>query len=227
MPEEMRRPNPRDPRGERSWTRSARGMVRNADDRNLPGQSAQAPDALSRRLSPQRSSARFAQRSPREREDQQARQNRLAGLSREREAVAVDQLPQAVRDQMTRGAENGRTTTGRHRQAERNQLARQYRSQDVSNLDNRLAHLQNGVPDRAAAAQSERSALAAKVRAAQDRMRAERPGPASARDMSSDGRAHTRNSRGPRDSRGPGNRADGHNRDRGDRSRNSPSLGRA
>jgi hypothetical protein len=228
MPEERQQRNVRDARGERSWTRGARGAVQNPDNRNLPVQTPQARDASSRQLAPQRQNARTAQQPTRDREDQQTKQNRLAGLPREREAVAVDQLPQAVRDQMTRGAESGRTPTGRHRQAERNQLARQYRASDVSNLDNRLAHLQvrtgSDAPDRSATAQTERSALAAKVRAAREQMRGERSGPASARDMSRDGRAHTRNGHGPRDSRGPGNRADG--RDRGDRAKSSPSLGR-
>ncbi|HEX6446615.1 MAG TPA: hypothetical protein VF053_16085 [Streptosporangiales bacterium] len=187
-------------------------------------------DVSSRQLTPYRQGGRVAQQPNRDREDQQARQNRLAGLPREREAVAVDQLPQRVRDMMTRGAENGRTPTGRHRQAERNHLARQYRASDATNLDNRLAHLQvrtgTAPQDLPATARSERSALAAKVLAAREQMRAERSGPASSRDMSRDGRTRTRNGRGPRDSRGPGNRADGRNRDRGDRTRNAPSLGR-
>lgn len=228
MPEEMHPRNVRDGRGERSWTRGARRTLPDRDDPNRRVETPQARDASSRQLTPKRQSAHTAQQPARDREDPQARQNRLAGLPREREAVAVDRLTQRVRDELTRGAENGRTPTGRHRQAERNQLARQYMSTDATNLDNRLAHLQvrtgTNAPDPSATAHSERSALAAKVEKARERMQSGRPGPASARDMSPDGHTYTRNSRGPRDSRGPGNRADG--RDRGDRAKSSPSLGR-
>lgn len=230
MPEEKQPRNARDTRGARSWTRGARRTLQSPDNRNLPVQTPRARDASSRQLTPQPQGARSAPQPTREREDQQVKQNRQAGLSREREAVAVDQLPQAVRDQLTRGSENGRTPTGRHRQAERNMLARQYRASDVTNLDNRLAHLQvrtgTNAPDRSEAAQSERGALATKVRAARDQMRTGRSGAASARDMSPDGRAHTRDARGPRDSRGPGDRSDGRDRSRGDRAKSSPSLGR-
>lgn len=227
MPEEREPRNARDAHGRHSGGRGPRRTLQNPDNRNLPDLAPQARDASPRQLTPQRQGARGAPQPAREREEPQVRQNRLAGLSREREAVAVDQLPQAVRDQLTRGAENGRTPTARHRQAERNMLARQYRASDVTNLDNRLAHLQvrtgTNAPDRSALAQSEGSALATKVEAARQRMHADRSGPASARDMSPDGRAYTRNGRA-HDSRSPGHRTDG--RDRGDRAKSSPSLGR-
>lgn len=226
MPEEIRPRNVRDGRGERTGNRATGRTPTNPDNRNPLLQNPQDRGASARQRTPQRQAARTAQQPTRDREDQQAKQNRLAGLPREREAVAVDQLTQQDRDRLTRGAENGRTPTGRHRQAARNWKA-QHLAVDATNLDNRLAHLQvrtgAAVPNRTATVQAERAALIAKVREAQEHMREGRPGPASARDMSRDGRTHTRNARGPRDSRGPGHRVDG--RDRGDRTR-SPSLNR-
>lgn len=225
MPEEREPRSARDVHGKDSRRRGLRRTLQNPDNRDLP---AQARDTPSRELTPQRQGAGTTPQQTREREDPQVTQNRLAGLPREREAVAVDQLPQGERDQFTRGGENGRTPTGRHRQAARNMLADRYRASDVTDLDNELAHLQartgTDAPDRSTLAQSERSALATKVEAARQRMHGGRSGPASARDMSPDGRAYTRNGRG-HDSRRPGDRTDG--RDRGDRTRPSPSLGRA
>jgi hypothetical protein len=223
MPEERPQRNAGDRHGDRTWTRNARGIARNPGNRNLPVQNAQYRGVSSLQLSPQRQSARSAQRPPRDREDQQTTQNRLAGLPRGKESVEVDRETQRQRSAQTRTGEKSRTVTGRQRQAHRNAEARR---QAAASLDTQLADLvmrTGGTsPDRSALTRSEGDALAAKQRAARDHMREGRSGHVSARDIRRGGRTH---GRGPRDGR-PGNRTEGRDRDRGDRSRSSPALGK-
>lgn len=227
MPEGIPQQKTGDPHGKQSqvWARIPRTRP-NPDNRNLfldPAQRAQDASARRRTLGPQ-SLREMWQRPTRGREDPQATLKRLAVLPHLRDNVEVDLAPQAMRDRFTRGYGGVPTQTQRQRVANRAMLVhRQFT--DATNLDNRLAHLRvytgTDMPDRSATAHAEGVALAAKVEAARDDMRAGRPGPTTARDMSRDGRTRTvRDYDGHR-------RHDGHTeRDRGERSRVF-SLGRS